>query len=67
MATTRAVRCNPVLKCCTKRLLGMGKHRKVPVACMRKLLRICNAVIAHQLAWTTLPASHRRQLLKPYN
>ena len=57
MATQRAVRCNPVLKALYERLLSMGKHRKVAlVACMRKLLRICNAVIAHQLAWRTAPA-----------
>jgi transposase len=52
MATTVAVRRNPVLKALYERLLGLGKHRKVAlVACMRKLLRICNAVIAHQSTW----------------
>jgi transposase len=57
MATTRAVRCNAVLKALYERLLSLGKHRKVAlVACMRKLLRICNAVVAHQLAWRTSPA-----------
>ena len=57
MATTVAVRRNPVLKLLYERLLGLGKQRKVAlVACMRKLLRICNAVIAHQLAWRTQPA-----------
>jgi transposase len=57
MATTRAVRCNPVLKALYERLISLGKHRKVAlVACMRKLLRICNAIIAHQLAWRTPPA-----------
>jgi len=57
MATTVAVRRNPVLKVLYERLLGLGKQRKVAlVACMRKLLRICNAVIAHQLAWRTQPA-----------
>src|SRR4029453_5509330 len=56
MATTVAVRRNPVLKVLYERLLGLGKPRKVAlVACMRKLLRICNAVIAHQLAWRTQP------------
>ena len=54
MATARAVRCNPVLRVLYERLVGMGKHRKVAlVACMRKLLRICNAVIAHQTRWRT--------------
>ena len=48
MATVRAVRCNPVIQMLDQRLVGQGKHRKVAlVACMRKLLRICNAVIAH--------------------
>ena len=54
MATTRAVRCNPNLKALYERLIGLGKIRKVAlVACMRKLLRICNAIIAKQLAWRT--------------
>jgi transposase len=57
MATTRAVRCNPVLAALYERLLGMGKHRKVAlVACMRKLLRICNAVITHHSTWRSQPA-----------
>jgi transposase len=57
MATARAVRCNPVLAALYERLVRVGKPRKVAlVACMRKLLRICNAVIAHQLAWRTQPA-----------
>ena len=57
MATARAVRCNPVLEALYERLVRVGKPRKVAlVACMRKLLRICNAVIAHQLAWRTQPA-----------
>jgi transposase len=57
MATTVAVRRNPVLKALYERLLSLGKLRKVAlVACMRKLLRICNAVVAHQTTWRTEPA-----------
>jgi transposase len=56
MATSVAVRHNPVLKTLYERLLQAGKHRRVAlVACMRKLLRICNAVIAHQIAWRSQP------------
>jgi transposase len=57
MAAMVAVRHNPVLKVLYQRLLQAGKHRRVAlVACMRKLLRICNAVIAHQSASMTQPA-----------
>ena len=57
MATTRAVRCNPVLEALYERLVRMGKHRKVAlVACMRKLLRICNSVLIHHTPWRTQPA-----------
>jgi transposase len=41
MATTVAVRRNPVLKALYERLLGLGKHRKVAlVACMRSENRL---------------------------
>ena len=57
MATFVAVHHNPVLKALYERLLGAGKHRQVAlVACMRKLLRICNAIIAHETAWRSQPA-----------
>ena len=57
MATTVAVRRNPVLQALYERLLGAGKPRKVAlVACMRKLLRICNAVLIHRTPWRNQPA-----------
>ena len=57
MATTVAVRHNAVLRTLYTRLLTAGKPRKVAlVACMRKLLRICNAVLAHHTPWRVLPA-----------
>lgn len=52
MATSVAVRHNPVLEELYQRLLRAGKPRKVAlVACMRKLLRICNAVLTHHTSW----------------
>jgi transposase len=52
MATTVAVRRNPLLRALYERLLQAGKHRQVAlVACMRKLLSICNAVVMHQTPW----------------
>jgi transposase len=56
MATTVAVRRNPVLQALYERLLRAGKDRKVAlVACMRKLLRICNAVVTHRTPWRYQP------------
>ena len=55
MATTRAVRCNPVLKALYERLIGVGKQRKVAlVACMRKLLVLCNSVLRTATPWRTV-------------
>lgn len=52
MATRRAVRCNAALRVMYERLLGAGKTRTVAlVACMRKLLRICNAVVQQRAPW----------------
>lgn len=52
MATTVAVRCNPVLKVVYDRLLAAGKAKKVAlVACMRKLLTIANAILRDKTAW----------------
>ena len=57
MATTIAVRRNPVLRALYERLLHAGKHRQVAlVACMRKLLSICNSVVLHQTPWRVQPA-----------
>jgi transposase len=52
MATLTAVRINPVLKDTYARLLRAGKPRKLAlVACMHKLLRICNAILASGTPW----------------
>ena len=57
MATTVAVPHNPVLHALYDRLRRAGKDRKVAlVACMRKLLRICNAVLTHRTPWRSQPA-----------
>jgi transposase len=51
MATSVAVRCNPVLKAAYARLLATGKAKKVAlVACMRKLLTIANAILRDKSA-----------------
>src|SRR5579864_4975119 len=56
MATLTAVRLNPVLKALYERLLRAGKPRMVAiVACMHKLLRICNAVLSKQTPWRYQP------------
>lgn len=56
MATMTAVRRNPVLKALYDRLISAGKLRKVAlVACMHKLLRICNAVVSHRSTWRYQP------------
>ena len=56
MATLTAVRLNPVLKALYERLLRAGKPRMVAlVACMHKLLRICNAVLSTHTPWRYQP------------
>ena len=56
MATLTAVRFNPVLQALYQRLLRAGKPRKVAiVACMHKLLRICNAIVTNQTPWRYQP------------
>jgi transposase len=56
MATLSAVRVNPVLQALYQRLLRAGKPRKVAiVACMHKLLRICNAILSNQTPWRYQP------------
>lgn len=52
MATLSATRYNIVIKTFYQRLLAAGKKKKVAlVACMRKLLTILNAMIAHHSYW----------------
>jgi transposase len=56
MATTVAVRRNPVVKALYERLVAVGKLRRVAlVACMRKLLRICNAMVRQHTVWRVQP------------
>ena len=52
MPTLVAVRHNEVLRKFYKRLLALGKPKKVALtACMRKLLTILNAMLKHSKAW----------------
>ena len=52
MATLVATRRNPILAAVYQRLLAAGKPKKVAlVACMRKLLTILNAMVAHTTRW----------------
>ena len=52
MATLAATRLNPRLRACYQRLVAAGKPPKVAlVACMRKLLVICNALCQRQTTW----------------
>jgi len=52
MATLCATRYNPTIQVFYQRLRGAGKPAKVAlVACMRKLLTILNAIIAHNTPW----------------
>ena len=52
MAALTATRVNPTLRACYQRLVTAGKPPKVAlVACMRKLLVLCNALCKHQSTW----------------
>jgi transposase len=52
MATCSAVRHNPPVRALYQRLLAAGKRKKVAlVACMRKLLTICNAIVTTSSPW----------------
>ena len=52
MATLAARRCNPVIRAFFERLTKAGKPFKVAMtACMRKLLTILNALLAHHAVW----------------
>ena len=56
MGALAAVRSNPPIKAFYERLVGAGKPKKVAlVACMRKLLVTCNAVVRDGQKWE---ASH---------
>ena len=53
MGALAAVRSNPPVKALYERLVGKGKPKKVAlVACMRKLLVTCNAVVRDGQAWS---------------
>jgi len=55
MATLVATRHNPRIRACYQALLARGKARKVAlVACMRKLLLICNALLRTRSTWRTV-------------
>lgn len=52
MATLAAIRFNSVISCFYRRLVAVGKPRKVAlVACMRKLLTILNAMVRTGQPW----------------
>ena len=56
MATLVAVRFNPTIRDCYKRLVGRGKLKKVAlIACMRKLLTILNAILRDAFSAPALP------------
>jgi transposase len=53
MATTTAIRVNPVIKAFYEQLIARGKPHKVAVvACMRKILIILNAMVRSNTPWT---------------
>lgn len=52
MAALAATRSNPAIRSVYQRLVAAGKPKKVAlVACMRKLLIVCNAVLRTQTPW----------------
>jgi transposase len=56
MAACTAARHNPVIRALYQRLLASGKRKKVAlVACMRKLLSICNAIVTTGIPWRFQP------------
>lgn len=56
MATLVATRFNAVIRDFYQRLLAAGKPRKLALtACMRKLLTILNAMMAHNTPWRSVP------------
>ena len=60
MSTLVATRYNPVISVLYTRLIERGKPKKVAiVACMRKLLIICNAMLRDRSSWTPELATAR--------
>ncbi len=58
MGTLAATRFNPVIKAFYARLCAAGKPKKVALtACMRKLLTVLNAMLAHGEPWRQAPAT----------
>ena len=58
MGTLAAARFNPVIKAFYDRLCAAGKPKKVALtACMRKLLTILNAMLAHNTPWRHQPVA----------
>jgi transposase len=56
MGALAATRSNPAIRTFYRRLLAMGKPKKVALtACMRKLLVILNAMVRDQAHWRPLP------------
>ncbi len=56
MATCAAVRHNPVVRALYQRLVAAGKRKKgALVACVHKLLTICNAILASRTPWRYQP------------
>jgi transposase len=56
MAATTAIRHNPACKALYERLTQAGKaHQVAIIACMHKLLRICNAILHHNTTWGYQP------------
>lgn len=52
MGALAAVRSNPPIRAFYERLVERGKPKKVAlVACMRKLLVTCNAVVRDERGW----------------
>jgi len=52
MGTLSAIKHNPVIKSFYDRLIGKGKHHNVAmVACIKKLLRILNAMAQNGTPW----------------
>ncbi|MCE2029450.1 IS110 family transposase [Sessilibacter corallicola] len=52
MATLSATLCNPLIRAFYKKLVLMGKHKKVAItACMRKMITILNAMVRDNKAW----------------
>jgi len=58
MAALVATRYNPVIRAFYTRLCAAGKPKKVALtACMRKLLTILNALLAHRTPWNPLAST----------